>query len=368
MPSEFPKIQVIYSKDEPFINPIIIWLEANGLRLQFDGQKQSLRLIEVVDWGKTKISYKDSEIGKQGFVTFRAIYSKVFGPTYPGFFDEVSRTYTLSYPGVAFTFIMPDEVQIPSSSEDMIKYLMSNSSPNCKSMAIFEGDSYAEATNDIFKPTWSIASRKDADEGLKIDIVYASTTPSSGVCQLIFASHARGLLDYDIEVGITSMQDVIMTLGPPSERFFKQDSRLSIHSPNDGEGNYTDLFFNYYSLGIDLSFDSLVPNCPVKKVIIHGNVPGSLLFQRYKRCRWKIDNTTTSEHKFTEYADKFSRNKKPMVLNRVLESPSSSMELIGEPEIIEPAMEDWGLTDLYGSSGCIFEVLKNGAVSSLTIY
>lgn len=171
------------------------------------------------------------------------------------------------------------------------------------------------------------------------------------------------------------MQDVIMALGPPSERLFKQDSKLAIHNPSgsdDTDGTQTDLFFNYFSLGVDICFDTHIRNSPVKKVIIHGNVPGSLPFQKYKRCRWRFSDGVTSEHPFSDYASKYTQSSNPMMLNRTLESPSSSVELVGDdPETnmsADPTAEEWGLTDLYGAKGCVFEVLKNDSVVSLTVY
>lgn len=55
------------------------------------------------------------------------------------------------------------------------------------------------------------------------------------MCTLNFGAHPQGIETFDIVLGVVTMQDVIMTLGPPSERFFKEDSRLSIHNPLDSD-------------------------------------------------------------------------------------------------------------------------------------
>lgn len=54
----------MYSKETPIESPIIIELKYNGLRVRFDGVDQRLRLIEVVEWGKMKLTYKNVEIGQ----------------------------------------------------------------------------------------------------------------------------------------------------------------------------------------------------------------------------------------------------------------------------------------------------------------
>ena len=57
------------------------------------------------------------------------------------------------------------------------------------------------------------------------------------------------------------------------------------------------------------------------------------------------------------------------MLNRTVESLSNSVELIGEPGHVDNEnLADLALTDLYGSPGLIFEVMKNNSVSSLTLY
>lgn len=62
-PTTFPSIKIIYSKKTPVKSPITVVLKYNGLRLRFDGQTQKLRLIEVIEWGKMKLTYKKRDVG-----------------------------------------------------------------------------------------------------------------------------------------------------------------------------------------------------------------------------------------------------------------------------------------------------------------
>lgn len=174
-----------------------------------------------------------------------------------------------------------------------------------------------------------------------------------------------------------------MALGPPSERFFKEDSRLSIFNPecNDEKEKAT-LFFNYFALGFDICFDTSSRDATVKKIILHGNVPGSVSFQKYERCKWLLKEqssygdviTPTSEMKFDQFKDFYAFKDTPMVLNRLSVDSTTSygMEIIGENDdeghFDNEKLGDWGISDLYGAPGLVLEVLKNGAIVSLTIY
>ena len=95
-------------------------------------------------------------------------------------------------------------------------------------------------------------------------------------------------------------------------------------------------------------------------------------------------STTTSpllnsEMSFDEIYEKlkerFGATQKPMLLNRGSDSPSSSVELLGGWDEGDAGLrrtgsaeEAFGNTELYGFPGLIFEVLRNKAVSSLTVF
>lgn len=62
-PTTFPSISITYSKKNPVRSPVTIVLKYNGLRLRFDGITQKLRLIEVIEWAKMKLTYKNRDVG-----------------------------------------------------------------------------------------------------------------------------------------------------------------------------------------------------------------------------------------------------------------------------------------------------------------
>lgn len=328
---------------------------------------------------------------------------------------------------------------------------MSSNGPPCSSMAIFQGDYWWDVENSLFPSnpikynhhnnnnnnngdsnglhhsnssstidstlnstttTTTTTTTKSSNSSSNSNSSNTSTTSDlihldsvfadeiEGICVLHFSSHPRNISRYPIKINSTTIQDIVMILGPPSERFFKEDSRLSIFNPEGSdEKEQATLFFNYFFLGIDICFDTSLRNATVKKIILHGNVAGGISFQKYERCRWKLHSrgqtkhlndegggsnngtsvttiSPTSEMKFKQFSHLYPFKETPMLLNRSLEGGASSlnddgMEIIGESEdhhFDSEKLEDWGLTDLYGAPGLVIEVLKNGDIASLTIY
>ncbi|KAJ5580300.1 uncharacterized protein N7459_006285, partial [Penicillium hispanicum] len=195
------------------------------------------------------------------------------------------------------------------------------------------------------------------------------------------------------------------------------DEEISPSNAGDPTSLPAECFFNYFHHGFDafISYPTTpgpafpasglsdpTPQPPssqltVTKIILHGNVPGSYPFNRHRRSRWSIHldssgDGLTSESPFDEISARLREVWKgsyshraeeralqqPMVLNRGWgDSPESSVEFLGGWEETtargsraEPEGQDGGLgnTELFGFPGLLFEVLKNGAVSCVTVY
>jgi hypothetical protein len=58
----FPRLNISFNSANPVCNPIYIDLEANGLRLRFDGEAQHLELIEVTEFGKVGLLYQEANL------------------------------------------------------------------------------------------------------------------------------------------------------------------------------------------------------------------------------------------------------------------------------------------------------------------
>lgn len=488
-PHVYPTIDVQYSPSEPLSEPVVLNLPVNGLRLRFDGPDQRLRLIEVSDFTKTQLSYKnvdlvklpDASTNSPAYIDpnnptgpiFRHVYNRLMGPTFPGEYipptsDSNSDTglYVLSYPGIAFTFPLKDSSWSPKI--DFVSLLSSSAALQAKSLAIFNGPSWQEARQDLFiKPCPNPRSLALSSKGKELhpDEVDLVNIMGNGKIEMI----RRSSPPFIITLSETTPQDLISELGPPDAIYRKNDRRLSIHktSPRERRQSYSaspakyddlidtdhssintttddsdveddlstaneknadlsaECFYNYFHHGLDVfisyptnpsppfphsgpendfikgvrSTDHLV----AVKVLLHGNVPGSYPFNRYRRSRWAINFSSrqnqefplTSENSFSDisaslrriwkgnyYSESEEKSlEKGMVLNRGWgDSPGSSCELLGgweESTVIKKRGPDnpgtnpgpgFGNTELFGFPGLVFEVLKNDFVSCVTVY
>lgn len=475
-PQTYPAIDIAFSASNPLQCPVTLQLPSNGLRLRFDGPDQRLRLIEVLDFSKTTLVYKNQEVLKgaakphersaspQG-PGFRHVYNRLFGPSYPGEFIPGNSpssygTYVLSYPGVAFSF--PLQGSAWSEQCDFVALLSSSAALPATSMSIFQGPSWPEVRAKLFtqQPQYP---RSPAVAGKNKEIVPDEieefTILGAGKVEVT----RRSTQPTSISLSETTPQDLVAEFGPPDAIYRKNDRRISIHgaggghngdelpymSPSSGRGidiNDTDhssnnsvsddsddgtshgkaidsstlpseCFFNYFHHGFDAfishpttpgpafprsGLDDPIPPSPssqltVTKLILHGNVPGSYPFNRYRRSRWKIELNpsaapVSSETRYDQISSRlrgvwkgsyanFAEERaleRPMVLNRGWgDSPESSVEFLGgweestgKGQRAGQGGQDGGLgnTELFGFPGLLFEVMKNGAVSCLTIY
>jgi isoleucyl-tRNA synthetase len=381
---------------------------------------------------------------------FRQIYSKLFGPTFEGEYfvssnaPNSSGIYVLSYPGVAFSFKV---FRWPDNS-DFVSVLSSSSASPAKSLSIFNGSSWKDACRDLYtRPcphprSLVLGGKSNAPDEIELVII-----KGSGHVEM----RRRTLPTFNLILGETTPQDLVATLGPPDAIYRKNDRRLSIHkeksnradnpltsgspgvsdtdrsslstatdysSPDEdalaeNDASAVECFYNYFNHGFDIfvsypsisspplipSGDNSSPPVPgnqlvATKILLHGNVPGSHSFNRYRRSRWVLDpgqirsnEPLTSETPFIDikstlndiWEDALANEKdgsmRHMVLNRGWgDSPGSSIELLGGWEstdsmkIEDLAKPSLGNTELYGFPGLLFEVLKNDTVSCITVY
>ncbi|KAI1362707.1 hypothetical protein F5Y08DRAFT_311229 [Xylaria arbuscula] len=246
-PQRFPKIDVAFSKDAPVIEPVILTLPANGIRLRFDGIEQRLRLIEILDFRKNRITYNDKEIARapsaQGSSgsprtggeslsgpAFRTVYNRLFGPTYAGEYipsDDGTGIYVLSYPGVAFNFPLPVSAYKPD--KDVVSLLSSATSQTAVSMAIFSGKSWKAARETLWTETLpSIKSTSIMSKTRDIvpDEISLVKIHGGGRLQLFKRWTDNSVW---INLGETTPQELLIELGPPDAIYRKNDQRMYIH-------------------------------------------------------------------------------------------------------------------------------------------
>lgn len=245
-PQTYPKIDLSYSPTQPLVQPVILNLPANGLRLRFDGPDQRLRLIEVLDFVGTPITYKNTDLVKrpkpseddQALDTsnlrpsFKHIYNRLFGPAYEGEYTPPDRgqsngTYVLSYPGLAFTF--PVVHKSWSEKADFVSMLSSTATGSALSMAIFYGSSWPEARSSLFSETaplpraGSTASKINESMPEEVEEVRLH-----GAGRLEFMKRSGAAMT--VQLSETTPQDLVAEFGPPEAIYRKHDHRISIHA------------------------------------------------------------------------------------------------------------------------------------------
>ncbi|KAI0774220.1 UPF0183-domain-containing protein [Fomes fomentarius] len=174
---------------------------------------------------------------------------------------------------------------------------------------------------------------------------------------VILYFYPTGSASIRVLLGSSTAQDLTSDLGPPLRIHYKEDDRMTIHSRSgpaevDANGDY---FYNYQQHGIDFLISGSTHT--VKKIVLHSNVPGTPLFQRYKRCPWEIEGRPEDDedefpsrilfHERVEDIQHFiAPGEAPpsMILNRTddedgLQLPSSTTRLFGYDGIILEATE-----------------------------
>jgi hypothetical protein len=402
---------------------------------------------------------------------FRHIYKNLIGPTFPGEYIEPEQgdetgmgLYVLSYPGIAFSF--PIHSSSWSPGKDVVSLLSASTSHPAASMAIFSGDSWPDARENLYTQTLEplksfmpfAKSREPVPDEVSLVRIYGE-----GRLELVRPSSNGPLW---LQLGETTPQELVAELGPPDAIYRKNDQRMSIHKDRTASGTHTrpdmnefrsddstdtdqssahtatddseededdgevagnvsgECFFNYFYRGFDILMST--PTIPsqrppsksigessdlgyripsdassrlvASKLVLHGNIPGSYPFNRHRRCRWEIQylsenghdviNSETDfkhiEHSLHEEwksiyknAEEAKSRQRGMVLNRDWgDSPGSSCELLGgwEDSVggkrADPrdSIKGLGNTTLFGFPGLVFEVLKNGMVSGVTVF
>lgn len=240
----------------------MLCLPVNGLRLRFDGADQRLRLIEVLDFSKTPLTYKNNDVIKASAgtsssavsaskgptgPTFRHVYNRLIGPAFAGEFipplpeeDAAKGLYILSYPGIAFSFPLLCSAWSPKA--DFVSLLSSSAAEAAVTMAIFNGSSWADTRETLYTrpPQYprSLALAGKGKEGGPDEVDHVRV-------------HGHGRIEilrrfnppFWMKLSETTPQDLVAELGPPDAIFRKNDRRLSIHKKRTSDGVKSDVQF-----------------------------------------------------------------------------------------------------------------------------
>jgi len=341
----FPQVDVKYDPDTSSTTPIILHIRPH-LDLLFSGTHQRLHTIclrKLRDpHPPVTLRYKDTVLSSTEEVLRRVGVSRTFGPTYPG--DD------LRYPGVWFSF---EEDGLPEG---------------------LKGTQSEDRRQEVRRV---LVSQKaiDGEDRDALDEVVECPIMAGDVARAVVKVHDGITLYFHpatadpvyIRLGETTAQDLTVDLGPPLRVHYKDDERMTIHStsPAADADTETGYFFNYFQHGLDFLISGTTH--VVKKIVLHSNVPGSLLFQRYKRCNWEIEGKPEDDEDDTPprkcFHDRFetishflSPHESPpsMLLNRTDE----------EDNITLPSPT----TRLHGYDGIILEVSESSQVVSVMLF
>ncbi|KAF2671563.1 UPF0183-domain-containing protein [Microthyrium microscopicum] len=250
LPLIYPNIQISYSQTHPLLAPITVLLPANGVRLRFDGHDQRLRLIEVLDFSKSQLIYKNQKVrygdiyNTQGVKEppakhgpdFKSAY-KIFGPTTPGEYIPPGKgtrtdtgTYVLSYPGLAWSFPLKESVwNADLTWAGAVSVLSSTATKPALALSLFVGESWELARTGLFDVEMFGHLRSPLPQGVKRETVAREIERAK--------VHERGRIELQrhdapsfwIILGETTPQDLLTELGPPDSIKKKSEDGLGIH-------------------------------------------------------------------------------------------------------------------------------------------
>ncbi|XP_029993542.1 UPF0183 protein C16orf70 homolog [Sphaeramia orbicularis] len=268
-------VQVLYSEQTPLSHDLILSLTQDGIKLLFDATNQRLKVIEVYDLSKVKLKYCGVHFNSQAIVPTIEQIDQSFGATHPGVYNAAEQLFHLNFRGLSFSFQLDSwneapKYEIPHGA--MVKRMHIYTGNNLQEtrapvmpLACFLGNIYAECV-DVVRD-WA------GPLGLKLRLLTAGCGPG------VMADAKVRSLERSIFFG-DSCQDVLGALGSPHKVFYKSEDKMKIHSPSPHKqvpSKCNDYFFNYFTLGVDILFDSTTHL--VKKFVLHTNFSWTLQLQ-----------------------------------------------------------------------------------------
>eukprot|EP01018_Ginkgo_biloba_P021011 Gb_22617 [translate_table: standard] len=353
--SIYDVVHVKYHDEEPLMFDLVISFPDHGFHLRFEPQYQRLRLIEVFDVQRLQMRYANSLIGGPNtLATFVAVYA-LFGPTFPGIYDEDRGIYTLLYPGLSFAFPIP------------VQY-----TECCKNRE-------AELPLEFPNGTTPVTSRvciydSSVGGGVGVGVALKKAIPPQLPTGSLYMEEVHAKLGDKIWFAIggqhlpfgASPQDVWAELGRPCSIQQKQVDQMVIHLSSDPRPRTTlcgDYFYNYFTRGLDILFDGQTHR--VKKFVLHTNFPGHADFNSYIKCNFVICCPNLSVHHSEENTNEncITPDTKWQQVKELLgDGGRAAIQTQGS------ACNPFGSTFVYGYPNIALEVMKNGHIATVTLF
>uniref|UniRef100_A0A3P9Q143 Phagosome assembly factor 1 n=1 Tax=Poecilia reticulata TaxID=8081 RepID=A0A3P9Q143_POERE len=344
-------VQVLYSEQTPLSHDLILNLTQDGIKLLFDATNQRLKVIEVYDLSKVKLKYCGVHFNSQAIVPTIEQIDQSFGATHPGVYNAAEQLFHLNFRGLSFSFQLDSWNEAPKYEVRMDRFSSIPHGAMVKRMHIYTGNNLQETKapamplacfmGNIFAECVDVLRDGAGPLGLKLRLL----TAGSGLG--VMADAKVRYLERSIFFG-DSCQDVLGALGSPHKVFYKSEDKMKIHSPSPHKqvpSKCNDYFFNYFTLGVDILFDSTTHL--VKKFVLHTNFPGHYNFNIYHRCDFKIPLWDQIQELLGHPMEK------PVVLHRSSSANNTN---------------PFGSTFCFGLQRMIFEVMQNNHIASVTLY
>eukprot|EP01112_Ceratiomyxa_fruticulosa_P014404 TRINITY_DN4120_c0_g1_i4.p1 TRINITY_DN4120_c0_g1~~TRINITY_DN4120_c0_g1_i4.p1 ORF type:complete len:413 (+),score=74.42 TRINITY_DN4120_c0_g1_i4:749-1987(+) len=370
-------VELKFNENDPLSMDIVVDLTEDGVLLRFEPISQRLRMIEVYEVPKIKLSYSGSVFSSLDTQpTFVLVYTRL-GPTYPGEYDANKHVYHLHYPGLSFTFPIPARFHtLYADNNDLPVEFPDGTTPITSRIFLYSGHDPQNPALQTLSPS-----------SLYFEDVLVRVGES-----ISFARRGCSI-NFD-----STTQDILSELGMPSRIFYKEEDKMRIHSSTPYTqklGECADYFYNYFSLGIDILFDH--HKHTVKKVILHTNFPTHQEFNQYVKCNFKIvvpsSNPPPTSTQLS--SDTENTNVSVNLLNRPAESEIAPLANATQSAVYITADMKWdtivslysngksgkpvinnrgstqnpfGATYFYGFKDVIFEVMRNGYIASVCLF
>ncbi|CAN8001932.1 unnamed protein product [Ixodes pacificus] len=382
-------VQIIYNELNPLASDLVIVLSEDGIKLSFDPTSQRLKIIEVNDMTKVKLTYCGSPFCSPEILPTRQQIDDSFGATHPGDYDAAQQMFVLNFRGLSFSFQADPKLQ--SRMEEVMNsslHFPNGTSPVVSRMAIYYGNSL----KDTRPPPLPLSCFYNSTYLQSLEVLRENATTVGVKLTLLTEAYEVSRLTGPIEKTLVktirfgdTVQDVVSALGSPSKVFYKEEDKMKIHAQDSYKlltSRSSDYFYNYFTLGMDVLLDA--NRHTVKKFVLHTNYPGHYNFNMYYRCQFSIalrvpptpeqrratlvdvaDSSARLVTAFTKWDEIQERlvkpSERPVVLNRTSSTNTTN---------------PFGPTYSYGYQDIIFEanetrwvqVMRNKHIASVTLY
>ncbi|KAM6945897.1 phagosome assembly factor 1 [Aplochiton taeniatus] len=368
-------VQLLYREQTPLGHDLIQNLTQDGIKLQFDAMSQRLKVIEVYDLSKVKLKYCGVHFNAQAIAPTIEQIDQSFGATHPGVYNAAEQLFHLNFRGLSFSFQLDSWNEAPKYEPNFALGLASLQIPHgamVKRMHIYTGNSLG----DTKAPPMPLACFYGNVFAESVEVLRDGTAPLGLKVRLLTTGGGAGLMG-DAKVRVVerrvhfgeSCQDILSALGAPHKIFYKSEDKMKIHSPSPHKqvtSKCNDFFYNYFTLGMDVLFDSTTQL--VKKFVLHTNFPGHYNFNIYHRCDFKIPLVIQREGAASQGED---------CILTTYSKWDQIQELLGHPlekPVVLHRSSSANNTNPFGSTFCfglhrmIFEVMQNNHIASVTLY